>query len=684
MVVSFVQYLVQIPAQTGSFELLFLINTHHCVVHCGNFPEAQIKKIQTLPERRIILVGKTGSGKSSLGNTLFGEEVFDPGHTSGSVTVVCKSATKIVMNTQLTVVDTPGIFDSGRSEEDLKSEIIMSIVECGPGPHAFLIVLRVDMFTKHEEEVINRIIQYFSEKVLKYSVIVFTHGDRLPEGTTIQQFVDQNQKLKDVVRKCGGRCHVFDNRYWKNNNPEEKYRSNSYQLKELLITVENLVISNNGGIYTESGSGLSDEEIREKENGSQGPREHPKRTHAPAEAPKTPQIVLVGKTGSGKSSLGNTLFGEEVFDPDHTSGSVTVECKSATKKVMIKQLTLIDTPGLVNTEKSEEDLKSEIIRSIVECSPGPHAFLIVLKVATYGPQEEEVITRIIQYFSEEVLKYSVIVFTHGDQLDEGTTIQQFVDQNQKLKDLVRKCDDRCHVFDSRYWKNNNPEEYRSNSYQLKELLITVENLVISNNGVIDANEMLQEVEQKVEKRQSGSVLSNETIRKRAKHQTTGKSGEIQEDKVMNTQLTLVDTPGLFHAHQSEEDLKSEIIRSVIECAPGPHAFLIVFEVEKFTKHEEEVVTRICDYFSQKVLKYSVIVFTHGDQLPEGTIIQQFVDQNQKLKDVVRKCDGRCHVFDSRYWKNNNPKEKYRSNSYQLKELLITVENLVSRNSFYTN
>uniref|UniRef100_A0A8C5GHS5 GTPase IMAP family member 4-like n=1 Tax=Gouania willdenowi TaxID=441366 RepID=A0A8C5GHS5_GOUWI len=186
-------------------------------------------------------------------------------------------------------------------------------------------------------------------------------------------------------------------------------------------------------------------------------------SNSPHSSPEM-RIVLLGKCGSGKSSLGNTLLGEKVFNVSRTFST----CKSETKEVMNKQLTLVDTPGLLNTEGSEEDLKSEIIRSITECDPGPHAFLIVLKVERYTEYEEEVITRICQYFTEEVLKYSVIVFNHGDDLDEGTTIHQFVDQNEKLKDLVTK-----------------------NSYQLKELLITVDKLVISNNGDIYTIEILQ-------------------------------------------------------------------------------------------------------------------------------------------------------------------------------------------------
>ncbi|XP_028329980.1 GTPase IMAP family member 7-like [Gouania willdenowi] len=223
-------------------------------------------------------------------------------------------------------------------------------------------------------------------------------------------------------------------------------------------------------------------------------------SNSPHSSPEM-RIVLLGKCGSGKSSLGNTLLGEEVFNVSRTFST----CKSETKEVINKHLTLVDTPGLLNTEGSEEDLKSEIIRSITECDPGPHAFLIVLKVERYTEYEEEVITRIIEYFTEEVLKYSVIVFTHGDDLDEGTTIHQCVDQNEKLKNLVTKCGDRCHVFDSKHWKNDDDaeEEYRRNSYQLKELLITVDKLINVNSRF--TNKMMQEKQRQLQREEKNET-----------------------------------------------------------------------------------------------------------------------------------------------------------------------------------
>uniref|UniRef100_A0A8C5DKH0 AIG1-type G domain-containing protein n=1 Tax=Gouania willdenowi TaxID=441366 RepID=A0A8C5DKH0_GOUWI len=53
------------------------------------------------------------------------------------------------------------------------------------------------------------------------------------------------------------------------------------------------------------------------------------------------KMVVVGKTGSGKSSLGNTLFGEKWFDPDHTVKSVTTAVTS-----------LIPNTGRTTTQKN--------------------------------------------------------------------------------------------------------------------------------------------------------------------------------------------------------------------------------------------------------------------------------------------------------------------------------------------
>ncbi|KAK2862951.1 hypothetical protein Q5P01_002484 [Channa striata] len=198
------------------------------------------------------------------------------------------------------------------------------------------------------------------------------------------------------------------------------------------------------------------------------------------------RIVLLGNTGAGKSSLANTIFGQDDFKINHTPICGTTQYHGESKSVHGRRLTVIDTPGFLDTDKSEEDMECDIVRCITECSPGPHVFLIVLKLTE---QKQEIIANICQNFPEMLFKFATVVFTHGEQLPEGMKIEEFVQQNQCLTDLVKKCSGRCHIVDNKYWKNNRQDGYRSNKFQVAELLNTIDKTVMENNGACYSKKM---------------------------------------------------------------------------------------------------------------------------------------------------------------------------------------------------
>ncbi|XP_077576023.1 uncharacterized protein LOC144198729 [Stigmatopora nigra] len=180
------------------------------------YPASTPTSSPSSPELRLVLLGRSGAGKSAAGNVILGRNEFESRPDSlVAITQECDKKKAVVAGRRVAVLDTPDWFHSERTPDEVRSQISSCVALSSPGPHAFLLCVPVDQPAKVELQALASLEAVFgSDVVKKHTVVLFTHADLLRKNgnySSVEAYIaDQRGDLLKLVEKCGDRYHVLE------------------------------------------------------------------------------------------------------------------------------------------------------------------------------------------------------------------------------------------------------------------------------------------------------------------------------------------------------------------------------------------------------------------------------------------------------------------------------------------